>query len=137
MSTRAEVAKKIGLDSDAIVQELGWDEDVDESFREAVSELLSSPIEDETYDGIVDATVLWWRASDGDLFDGLLDVLTTLDEDGFVLLCVPKMGSDEHVDAVEVREACEQSGMRVSSPIKFPSEWSMTKLIAGGDAKHR
>ena len=51
----AHPAAKIGFSADDIVMEIGWDDDVDESWREAIEEIVGSEIEDETYDGVVDS----------------------------------------------------------------------------------
>ena len=74
----AHPAAKIGFSNDDIVMEIGWDDDVDESWRGAIEALAGSPIEDETYDGVVDSVVLWFRDGDGDLTDDIVDALATL-----------------------------------------------------------
>ena len=59
-----------------MVQELGWDADVDDvriMFEDAIDgELVEDAVE------AVDLVLLWWRDEDGDLVDGLVDALTDL-----------------------------------------------------------
>ena len=133
----AHPAAKIGFSNDDIVMEIGWDDDVDESWRGAIEALAGSPIEDETYDGVVDSVVLWFRDGDGDLTDDIVDALATLEDKGFVLLMTPKAGSDLAVDAADVQEAATTAGLKASSTFKVGDEWIGTKLVQGGTAKQR
>ena len=70
-------ALQLGLRHGMVVQELGWDSDVDEEFRTDVMELIDADLVEEASDA-VDAVLLWWRADDGDVVDGLFDALRDL-----------------------------------------------------------
>lgn len=133
----AHPADKIGFSHDDIVMEIGWDEDVDESWRAAIEEIVGAEIEDETYDGVVDAVIVWFRDGDGDLTDDIVDALATLEDKGFVVLMVPKAGHDEHVDAADIQEAATTAGLKASSTFKVGEDWIGTKLVQGGTAKQR
>ncbi|AKU16618.1 DUF3052 domain-containing protein [Luteipulveratus mongoliensis] len=130
-------AAKLGFEDGQVVQELGWDEDVDESLRDQIEDAAGSPLEDEEYDGIVDAVILWFRDGDGDLTDDCVDALTNLGEKGFVVLLVPKAGHPEHVDASDIQEAAQTAGLKASSSTKAGDDWIATKLVQGGIAKQR
>ena len=73
-----------------MVQEFGYDSDVDDEFRYAVEDHCGSEIEDEDYTGGADAVLLWFRDGDGDLGDALVDMVGVLDDGGFVVLLTPK-----------------------------------------------
>ena len=133
----AHPAAKIGFSADDIVMEIGWDDDVDESWRTAIEEIVGSEIEDETYDGVVDSVIVWFRDGDGDLTDDIVDALATLEDKGFVLLMTPKAGSDLAIDAADVQEAATTAGLKASSTFKVGDEWIGTKLVQGGAAKQR
>ena len=89
-------ASSMGLGPGAVVQELGWDSDVDEEFRD---ELIDALGEDFVYEAVeaVDVVLLWWRAEDGDLGDGLVDALTDLGSRGHIWLLTPKVGRAGYV----------------------------------------
>ena len=61
-----------------VVQELGWDEDVDDDLRRTIEDAIDADMVDGDYGNVVEAVALWWRDDDGDLVDGLVDSLTDL-----------------------------------------------------------
>src|ERR1700761_4046857 len=75
-------ARKLGIQRDQVVQELGWDEDSDNDIRAAVEEACGAELLDEDTDEVVDIVLLWWRDGDGDLVDMLMDAISPLAEDG-------------------------------------------------------
>lgn len=133
----AALVSKLGFEQGQIVQELGWDEDVDESIREQIEEAIGAQFEDEDYDGVVDAVLVWFRDGDGDLIDDCVDALTNLGDKGYVLLLVPKAGHPDHVDASDIQEAAQTAGLKASSSTKAGDEWIATKLVQGGYGKQR
>lgn len=62
-------AQKLGITTDMVVQELGWDEDTDDGIRAAVEETIGGEMLDEDSDEVIDVVLLWWRDEDGDLVD--------------------------------------------------------------------
>ena len=126
---------RLGFKDGDVVQEIGWDEDVDETLRSQIEDLVGSGLEDVDYDGVVDAVVLWARHDDGDLTDDCVDALSCLDDKGFVLVLVPKAGHPDHVEAHEIAEAATTAGLKASSTVKL-GDWIATKLVQGGVAKH-
>ncbi|MDE9367513.1 DUF3052 domain-containing protein [Luteipulveratus sp. YIM 133132] len=130
-------AAKLGFQDGQVVQEIGWDDDADEALREQIEEIVGSQLEDDEYDGVVDAVLLWFRDGDGDLIDECVDALTNLGDKGFVVLLVPRAGSDEHVDASDIQEAAQTAGLKASSSTKAGDDWIATKLVQGGTAKQR
>ncbi|NHN57361.1 DUF3052 domain-containing protein [Calidifontibacter sp. DB0510] len=130
-------AARLGFEDGQVVMELGWDDDTDQELRDQIEEVIGSAIEDETYDGVADAVLLWWRDGDGDLIDDCVDALTTLADKGFVLLLVPKAGDPDHVEAADIQEAAQTAGLKVSSTTKAGENWLATKLVQGGQSKQR
>ena len=95
-------AQRLGIENDQVVQELGWDEDVDEALREAIMDAVDGDLLYEATEA-VDVVLLWWRERDGDIVDGLVDALTDLANTGFLWLLTPKVGRDGYVE-VSLRE---------------------------------
>ncbi len=68
-------AQKLGITHGLVVQELGWDEDVDDDLRADVEEAIGGELVDEDSDEVIDVVLLWWRDGDGDLVDALMDAI--------------------------------------------------------------
>lgn len=122
-------AERLGVRADMVVQELGWDNDVDDELRQAVEEVTGAELVDGDYGNVVDAVVLWWREGDGDLVDALVDALTDLADGGAILLLTPKVGRDGHVDPTEIAEAAPIAGVAVTTTQPASDAWSATKLV--------
>ena len=127
----AEAAvEKLGFSAGQIVQEYGWDDDVDEDLRAAVQDVIGEELEDEDYTGVVDAVILWWRDGDGDLTDALVDTLGTLAEGSSIVLLTPRPGQPEEVDPSEVDEAATTAGLHTSGNVMCSEHWVATRLAA-------
>jgi hypothetical protein len=128
-ATKGLVAK-LGFAAKQVVQEFGYDEDVDDDFRLAIEELCGSELEDEDYGDVADAVVLWWRDDDGDLVDALVDGLPNLAEGGFIVLLTPKAGRVGHVDPSDIQEATLTAGLHFSGSSNAALEWNGSRLVA-------
>lgn len=124
----AGVAEKLGLKEGMVVQELGWDDDVDDELRIAIEDAVDGELVEEAMEA-VDAVLLWWREEDGDLVDGLVDALTDLAAEGSVWLLTPKVGRDGHVDPAEIAEAATTAGFPQTSTAMVSGEWAATRLV--------
>jgi len=122
-------AARLGMRPGMVVQELGWDEDADQELRESVEDAIDGELVDE-HDDVVDAVLLWWRDSDGDLVDTLVDALTDLADGGAIWLLTPKVGREGYVDASEVAEAAPTAGLATTSSVPVGADWAATKLVA-------
>lgn len=120
---------KLGFKPGQIVIEFGYDDDVDADFREAIHAAVNSPLEDEDYDGVVDAVLLWWRDGEGDLTDELVDALTMLEEGGFIALITPGRGRPDRVEAHDVAEACTTSGLTATGAVPLGQQWLAQRLV--------
>lgn len=123
-------AEILGFTRGQIVQELGYDDDVDLALRDAVEDQIDDDLQDEECQEIVDGVILWWRDGDGDLVDALVDSLTTLTAGGPVWLLVPKAGREGHVPPATVQESADLAGLRAMSSLSLAADWSGTRLAS-------
>lgn len=122
-------ADRMGLKAGDLVQELGYDEDVDFDLRDELEAVTGEALLDEDEHEVVDAVLLWWRDGDGDLVDALVDSLTDLDDGGTVWLLTPKRGSDGHVPAVEIQEAVPTAGLHSTTTEGVSDGWQAARLV--------
>ena len=101
--TQASAATALGFTKGLAVQELGWDDDVDEALRDAIMDAIDGDLLYESNEA-VDVVLLWWRDSDGDVADGLVDALTDLSPTGYIWLLTPKVGRPDYVDPTDLAE---------------------------------
>ncbi|MCQ9165285.1 MULTISPECIES: DUF3052 domain-containing protein [unclassified Arthrobacter] len=128
--TVAMVAGKLGFKDGDLIQELGYDEDVDFDLRDSIEELTGSEMLDEDDHEVADAVIMWWRQEDGDLVDALVDSLTTLDEGGVVWILTPKSGRDGYVPPAEIQEAAPTAGLHVTTTAGVSKDWAATRLVS-------
>ncbi|WP_026454831.1 DUF3052 domain-containing protein [Saccharomonospora iraqiensis] len=123
------VAERLGIKPDMVVQELGWDEDVDDGVRAAIEDHLGGELLDEDADEVIDVVLLWWRDGDGDLGDALVDARAPLDENGVVWVLTPKTGQPGHVEPSDIAEAVPTVGMSQTSNLSVGPGWTGTRLV--------
>lgn len=131
------VADKLGIEPGQVVGELGWDDDVDDDVRAAVEERCGSELLDEDADEVLDVILLWWRESDGDLVDQLMDATGPLAEEGVIWVLTPKTGRPGHVEPSDIAEAVPTAGLAQTSNISVASDWTGTRLVSPKSAKTR
>lgn len=125
-----QVSDRLGLKPGMVVQELGWDSDVEDAVRVAIEDAVDADLVDGDYGDVVDAVLLWWRDGDGDLVDALVDALTDLVGGGAIWLVSPKIGRPDAVDAADIAEAAPIAGLATTSTIPVGQDWTATKLVA-------
>jgi len=123
-------AERLGLTSGLTVQEIGYDDDVDQELRAGIELAIGSEMVDEDYDDVVDVVLLWWRDEDGDLVDALMDAIGPLTDHGVVWLVTPKPGRDGHIEAEDIADAAPTAGLQQTSTISAGSAWQGTRLVA-------
>jgi len=123
------LAGRLGLSPGQVVQELGYDDDADESLRAAVAAHTGNALVDEDHEEVVDVVLLWWRDDDGDLVDALVDSLISLDDGGVVWLLTPKAGRPGHVEPGDIGDAAPTAGLHQTSSISAANDWSGTRLV--------
>jgi hypothetical protein len=122
--------ERLGFKPKMVVQELGWDEDVDDDVRVKIEDAIDADMVDSDYGNVVDAVLLWWRDDDGDLVDALVDSLTDLVRGGAIWLLTPKVGRPGAVDAADVAEAAPIAGLSTTTTVAVGKDWTATRLVA-------
>ncbi|HET6693260.1 MAG TPA: DUF3052 domain-containing protein [Pedococcus sp.] len=140
MSTSAQAgprsaAGKLGFTAGQVIQEYGYDSDVDDDLRFAIEDLTTTELEDEDYGDVADAVMIWWRNDDGDLVDAVVDALTNLADHGFIVVLTPKAGRPGHVDASDIEEAATTAGLHTSGSVNACDDWAATRLVAPKSAR--
>nr|WP_223188256.1 DUF3052 domain-containing protein [Streptomyces sp. TRM68416] len=125
----------MGFQPEQVVQEIGYDDDVDQELREAIEEVIGNELMDEEYDDVADAVVLWFRDEDGDLTDALVDATTYIEEGGSILLLTPKTGRDGYVEPSDISEAATTAGLSASKSVSVGKDWSGSRLVTPKGAK--
>jgi hypothetical protein len=123
------LAERLGIEPGMVVQELGYDDDVDHELRDSIEERSGNEILDEDADEVVDVVLLWWREDDGDLVDALVDALRPLGDSGTIWLLTPKSGRDGHVPPSDISEAAPTAGLSQTSSISAARDWSGARLV--------
>lgn len=127
--------RRLGLTEGQVVQELGYDDDVDQALREEVEAVTGGELLDEDAQEVVDAVLLWWRDGDGDLVDALVDALVSLDDAGVVWLLTPKAGRPGHVPPSDVEEAAPTAGLHSTRAVSPSRDWVASRLVSSGRGK--
>jgi hypothetical protein len=118
----------MGLETGQVVQELGWDEDVDDALRNEIMDTIDSELVYEPLEA-VDTVLLWWRDGDGDLVDGLVDALRDLAGTGCLWLLTPKVGRPGYVDPADIPEAAITAGLALANTAKVSKDWQAQKVV--------
>lgn len=121
-------AAKLGFAPDTVIQELGWDDDVDDALREAIEDRVGNALVDGDSSEVVDGVILWFRDGDGDLADALMDALQDLADGGSIWLLTPKVGRDGYVSGADIGEAAPVAGLSTTTTSSATADWAATKL---------
>ncbi|MFF0742535.1 DUF3052 domain-containing protein [Streptomyces sp. NPDC004111] len=132
---RTNPAARLGFQPEQVVQEIGFDDDVDQELREAIEEIIGGELVDEDYDDVADAVVLWFRDEDGDLTDALVDATTLIEDGGTVWLMTPKTGRDGYVEPSDINEAAQTAGLSQTKSINAGKDWTGSRLVTPKAAK--
>ncbi|CAM3993353.1 MULTISPECIES: DUF3052 domain-containing protein [Helcobacillus] len=127
---RKQLADALGFTHDQLIQEFGYDDDVDFDLRDTIEDIIGSDLEDEDSQEIVDHVIIWFRKSDGDLVDILQDAISSLDAGGDVWVLTVKAGRDEHVNPATIMESADLAGLRSMNTITVAEDWTATRLAS-------
>lgn len=125
----------LGLATGLVVQEIGYDNDVDFDLREAIELTTGTELVDEDYNDVTDAALIWWREDDADLTDTLVDALALLEDGGVIWVLSPKPGRPGYPSSSEITEAATIAGLHATSSKSVGPDWSGTRLSARGRAR--
>jgi hypothetical protein len=132
---RTNPAARLGFEPGQVVQEIGYDDDVEQELREGIEAVTGQELVDEDYDDVADVVVLWFRDEDGDLTDALVDAIGLIDEGGVVWLMTPKTGRDGYVEPSDINEAAQTAGLSQTKSITAGKDWSGSRLVTPKGAK--
>lgn len=124
----AEGAGLLGLAPGMVVEEVGWDEDVDATLRDDIMDIIDADMVEEALEG-VDAVLLWWREDDGDVADGLVEAMTDLAPTGYIWLMTPKVGRIGFIEASDLAEGAVTAGLALTGSVNVSAEWQATKVV--------
>ncbi|MGJ4104349.1 DUF3052 domain-containing protein [Corynebacterium macclintockiae] len=124
-------ADLLGIESDYLIQEIGWDEDCDSSISEALEDAIGDALLDIDTDEVVDVVLLWWRDEDGDLVDGLVDATRSLGEDGRIWLLTPAKLDAGRVEPGVIAESAQLAGL-VQTKSERLGDWQGACLVSSG-----
>ncbi|MFT4185800.1 MAG: DUF3052 domain-containing protein [Micrococcaceae bacterium] len=125
--------QKLDLKKGDLVQEFGYDDDVDFTIRDAIEDTIDSELLYEDDQEVVDAALLWWREEDGDsteLTDMVVDIMTTLNDGAHIWVFTPKHGRENYVPPSDIQEAANTTGMNALSAVNASADWIMTGLVS-------
>lgn len=124
-------AALLNIESDSLIQEIGWDEDCDDSISEALEDAIGDALLDIDTDEVVDVVLLWWRDEDGDLVDGLVDATRSLGEDGRIWLLTPAKLDAGRVEPSVIAESAQLAGL-VQTKSERLGDWQGACLVSSG-----
>lgn len=131
----AEIIDRFSLEPGMILQEFGYDDDVDEALRTLITESTGEELVDEDHGDVTDGVLLWFREGDDDLADFLMDVQSLLDDGSSVWLLTPKAGTTGHVQPGTIQESASLAGLHMTSTFVVGEGWSCTQLVEKGRSK--
>lgn len=130
-SSQTQLLDAYGLKAGDLVQEWGYDDDIDFAFRDALEDALGEELLTEEDQEPADAVLYWWRAEDGDvtdLADALVDAQRSLDS-GPVWLMTPRKGRAGHVNPADVQEAAGTAGLHATTGAGVSEDWAAQRLV--------
>jgi len=127
---RTNPAIRLGFEPGQVVQEIGFDDDVDQDLRAGIESLIGTDLVDEEYDDVADVVLLWFREEDGDLTDALVDAVGLLDGGGPIWLLTPKAGQDGYVEPSDISEAAQTAGLSQTKAVNVAYQWAGARLVS-------
>lgn len=132
---RTNPAARLGFEPGQVVQEIGYDDDVELELREGIEATTGQELVDEDYDDVADVVLLWFRDEDGDLTDALVDSIGLLEDGGTVWLMTPKTGREGYVEPSDINEAAQTAGLAQTKSISAGKDWTGSRLVTPKGAK--
>jgi hypothetical protein len=134
---RTNQAARLGFETGQVVQEIGYDEDVEPELRESIEAVIGQGLVDEEYDDVADAVLLWFRDEDGDLTDALVDAIGLIEDGGVIWLLTPKTGRDGYVEPSDINEAAQTAGLSQTRSVNAGKDWTGSRLVTPKTAKSK
>ncbi len=119
---------QLGLTEGMVVQELGWDDDVDQELRDDVMDAIDGELVEDAVEA-VDVVMLWLRDDDEDVADALYDSLRDLSETGWVWLLTPKIGRPGYIEPADISEGTNTAGLVLTSIVEVSTDWQARRVV--------
>lgn len=132
-SAAVGAGSRFGFTSGQVIQEFGYDDDVDPKVRELIEETTGHDLVDEDYGDVCDGSLIWWRSDDndqGDLTDVLMDAQANLDDGGLIWVLTPKPGRSGHVRPADIEDAARTAGMHATSAASVAESWAGIRIAS-------
>ncbi len=130
----AGAGSRFGFTTGQVIQEFGYDDDVDPRVREEIEEVTGNELVDEEYGDVCDGTLIWWREDDAeqeDLTDLLVDAQANLEDGGgLIWVLTPKPGRAGHVRPADIEEAARTAGMHATSAASVADAWAGIRIAS-------
>nr|WP_307683399.1 DUF3052 family protein [Trueperella bonasi] len=129
-----QTGKDFGFETGQLIQEFGYDDDVDMELRSQIEQITGEQLEDEDYRGAADGAIAWWRSDDGDT-DDLADFLVDCragfsDDEAYIWLMVPDPRQEFAVPMEDVNEAASTAGLVVTTTRFLPIGWTAFQVMS-------
>lgn len=125
----SDLPERLGISQGMVVAEIGFDEDCDEAVSVAIETFLGTDLVGADSDEVCDVVLLWFRDTDGDLVDALVDAITPLAEGGIVWLLTPRRGRPGYVEPSDIAEAAPTAGLSQTSLAAVGVDWTGMRLV--------
>lgn len=122
-----DAMEQLGLRPGMVVQELGWDDDVDEELRDKLMDAIDADLIEDAQEA-VDAVILWLR-DDADVADSLVDALRDLSDDGHIWLLTPKIGRPGFVEQADLADGATTAGLTLTTAVDVAPDWQARKVV--------
>jgi hypothetical protein len=122
--------ERFGLRPGDLILEVGFATDCDAEFRNAVEKQVGTRFVMDNATEVVDCVLIWWRESDGDLIDELMDATSFLSESGPIWLLTPKVNREGYVEPSDIQDAAPIAGLSQTVSFAIGVDWVATKLVA-------
>jgi hypothetical protein len=133
-SMYAKNVASLGFKKDDVVQEWLWDDDVEQSLRDEITDITGTELVDEDYNGAVDGVIIWWRDGDAEdeLADTIVDAKEMIDEGSPFWIFNPKPGREGAVSPYIITNAAHTAGMNATTVVSLCANWNGVKLTSFG-----
>ncbi|WP_030722480.1 DUF3052 domain-containing protein [Streptomyces sp. NRRL F-2580] len=126
---RINPAAQLGFQPGQVVQEFGFNDDVDHELREAIQEATGQDLVNEDYADTVDAVLLWFRDNDGNVTDALLNSIAQREDGVVIWVLTPKAERDGYVAPSAISKAAKTAGLSQTKSVSIAKDWTGTRLV--------
>ena len=116
-----------------VVQELGWDDDVDQDLRDEIMDVIDGELIEDAVEAV--DLVLLWQRDDADVADALVDAQRDLSDTGWICVLTPKIGRPGYVDPADITEGVNSSGLVLTSGVDASHDWQAHKVVRPRNAR--